>query len=333
MTQDKLLQKETILVIDDTQINLTLLTKMLSNQGYKIRVAPSGMLALKSVQLNPPDLILLDISMPEMDGFSVCENLKANKITRDIPVIFLTASDEVLDKVKAFNLGGVDYITKPFNSVEVLARIENQLRLRQLQLELIEKHVRLEQEIKQRQQVEYELKKANLELEKQVNLDGLTQVFNRRQFNQSITQEWRRALREKQPLSLILCDVDFFKLYNDTYGHLMGDDCLRAVAKAISDCVKRAGDLVARYGGEEFAVILPNTNGEGAVHIAETIREQIHKFQIPHVKSPISETVTLSLGVACVVPTQELSPETLIKTADQALYQAKKQGRDRFVAV
>lgn len=325
-------QRETILVVDDTQMNLTLLTKMLSNQMYKIRVAPSGMLALKSVQSNPPDLILLDISMPEMDGFSVCENLKANEITRDIPVIFLTASDEVLDKVKAFNLGGVDYITKPFNVVEVLARIENQLRLRQLQLELMEKNLRLEQEIQQRQKVENALKIANLELQKQVNLDGLTQVFNRRKFDEYFAQEWCRALREKQPLSLIMCDVDYFKLYNDTYGHLRGDDCLRAVAKGISVSVKRPGDLVARYGGEEFAVILPNTELEGAVHIAETIRKEIHKIQIPHVKSQISENVSLSLGVASVVPTQELSPETLIKTADEALYQAKKQGRDRFVA-
>ncbi|GAB1540179.1 AAA family ATPase [Scytonema sp. NUACC21] len=187
----------------------------------------------------------------------------------------------------------------------------------------------LEQKVAERTE---QLEKANQELQRLVSIDGLTQVANRRHFNESLSQEWKRLLSEKQPLSLILCDVDYFKPYNDFYGHQRGDECLRQVAKTMADAIKRPADLVARYGGEEFAVILPNTDIEGALKLAEEIRIEIQNLKMPHAQSDISHYVTLSLGVTCVVPVPELSPEDLIATADEALYAAKKQGRDCSVA-
>jgi diguanylate cyclase (GGDEF)-like protein/PAS domain S-box-containing protein len=175
------------------------------------------------------------------------------------------------------------------------------------------------------------LKKTNYTLQRLANIDGLTQVANRRRFDEWLRQVWRQLTREQVPLSLIFCDVDHFKLYNDTYGHQAGDNCLQQVAQAISRQVKRPADLVARYGGEEFAVILPNTPGEGALAVAQTIRQEIHSLKIPHAQSRVSEYVTLSLGVVSMVPTQGLSPEDLISNADKALYKAKEQGRDRII--
>lgn len=167
------------------------------------------------------------------------------------------------------------------------------------------------------------------QLQQLATLDSLTQIANRRRFDEYLEQEWRRMAREGAPLSLILCDVDFFKNYNDTYGHQAGDNCLQQVVKAISCAVKRPADLVARYGGEEFAVILPNTDTEGAVQIAESIRSQVQALKLVHPSSQVSKYVTLSLGTASIVPSQEFFPDTLITTADQALYQAKKSGRNR----
>ncbi|MGC9527716.1 MAG: sensor domain-containing diguanylate cyclase, partial [Limnospira sp.] len=169
------------------------------------------------------------------------------------------------------------------------------------------------------------------QLERLATLDGLTQVPNRRQFDSYLEAEWRRAIREGRPISLILCDVDFFKPYNDTYGHQEGDHCLQDVARALSRAVRRPGDLVARYGGEEFAVILPNTDAEGTRHIAEAIRAEIRQLQRPHEASPICPYVSLSLGVTSIYPHFDLQVEQLISAADMALYEAKAQGRDRFV--
>lgn len=183
----------------------------------------------------------------------------------------------------------------------------------------------------ERKKAEMELQKANQELERIATIDGLTQIANRRQFDKCLTQEWKRMRREQTPLSLILCDIDFFKLYNDAYGHQMGDECIRTVAQAIRRSVKRPADLAARYGGEEFAVILPNTNAEGAVLLAENIRKAVQHLKIIHARSPVSGYVSLSLGVASIIPFQEFAPETLIEMADKALYEAKKHGRNRVI--
>ncbi len=493
--------KANILIVDDAPEHLRLLTNMLTSRGYQVRQAINGKLALQGAQIFKPDLILLDINMPEMNGYDVCQELKSLEITRNIPVIFLSAYSETIDKVKAFIVGGVDYITKPFQIEEVLARVENQLTLHHMQKQLCEQNTRLQLEIIERQRAEEEVRflltttklinesidfhdaleitlrqvgqtigwnlgeawipnnetatleysrgwyvseqkfekfieksknlilapnigiaghvwlskqlewiedlslaqeawfirhevakevglktalsipiiindqvlaiivffkqeqlkpetriielvkavatqlgsfihrkkieaalvKANQELERIATLDGLTGIANRRRFDEYLYFEWLRLFRDKLPLSLILCDVDFFKLYNDTYGHLAGDFCLQHVAAAIRQSVKRHSDLVARYGGEEFAVILPNTTAKGAFYVAETIRKQIQSIKLVHAKSEVSKYVTLSLGVASIIPHTEICPDTLITIADKALYAAKHQGRNCVV--
>lgn len=175
------------------------------------------------------------------------------------------------------------------------------------------------------------LQKANEKLQQLATMDGLTQIANRRRFDDRLKQEWRRLGRESAALSLILCDIDHFKLYNDTYGHQAGDDCLRTVARTMADTARRPADLVARYGGEEFAVILPNTDGEGAVRVALEIREAVRGRELAHSSSPVGPSVTLSLGVATMIPNPQIPPENLVEAADQALYEAKEQGRDRVV--
>ncbi|EIJ44185.1 diguanylate cyclase (GGDEF) domain-containing protein [Beggiatoa alba B18LD] len=189
----------------------------------------------------------------------------------------------------------------------------------------------LAQEIQERRKAEAELAKANQELQRLASLDGLTQLANRRRFDEYLDQEWRRATRDNSPLSLILCDVDYFKPYNDNYGHQAGDECLQQVAKAMSQAVKRPADLVARYGGEEFAVILPNTDTEGAKTVAVNIADAVKALQLPHRASQVQPFVTLSIGIANVYPNRHLSMLLLIKTADEALYQAKETGRNRIV--
>ncbi|MBE9227435.1 PleD family two-component system response regulator [Phormidium sp. LEGE 05292] len=324
--------KADILVVDDKPDNLRLLSTMLTEQGYKVRKVISGELALKACQIMPPDLILLDINMPNMNGYMVCQHLKSKPETQNIPVIFISALDGVVDKVEAFSHGGADYITKPFEIQEVLARVKNQLTIRQLQKKLQQQNDLLSQEIKERERAETELQKLNRELHLLATLDGLTQVGNRRCFDENFNIEWRRLQREKAPLSLILCDVDYFKLYNDTYGHLVGDFCLKQIAQTINHTLKRPADLVARYGGEEFAIILPHTYIEGAVHIAELVQQNIQELQIVHGKSSVAEYVTLSMGVSCVIPQLNLAPNQLIDATDEALYAAKAQGRNCVVA-
>jgi diguanylate cyclase (GGDEF)-like protein len=226
-------------------------------------------------------------------------------------------------------LGGVDYITKPFQIAEVLARVENQLTLRRLQQQLQAQNEQLKQEIDHRVVAETLLQEANKKLEQLVNLDGLTQLANRRCFDEYLEQEWQRLGREQLPLSLIMCDIDFFKNYNDTYGHVTGDDCLRKVSGVIKQSVRRPADLAARYGGEEFVLVLPNTDIEGAVSIAESIRHQLSDLAIPHEDSPVSQFVTLSLGVTCLTPKIDSNPSVLLTAADYALYRAKELGRDQ----
>lgn len=314
---------ESLLVVDDQPDNLRVLSFILSEQGYKVRKALDGITALDAAQAQPPDLILLDVKMPQMDGYEVCSALKALPQICEIPVIFLSGMDSAADKVKAFAVGGADYITKPFQAEDVLARVRQQLTLRSQKRQL-------QQEIQERKRVEEALRQANRELQRLVNIDGLTQIANRRCFDQVLHQEWKRLKREQAPLSLILCDIDFFKFYNDRYGHLAGDDCLKQVAQAIQQSTRRPADLVARYGGEEFAVILPNTTPEGAIQVATQIQATVANLNICHDRSQVSPLVTLSIGCVTVVPTSESTPENLIAAADQALYCAKVGGRNRY---
>ncbi|MDJ0509576.1 MAG: diguanylate cyclase [Crocosphaera sp.] len=635
-----------ILIVDDKPENLRVLDKMLTDKGYTVRKAINGHLALRATQSMPPDLILLDIKMPDMDGYKICETLKNNLQTQEIPIIFVSALDEIFNKVKAFAIGGVDYITKPFQPEEVIARIESQLTIQRQKKQLeeeVEKRKQKEQELKQeiqkrreteeilyqsralingvlnssldgiaamqsirdvtgkiadfrcllvnpviaqtldlrkeyligklvlkkflhnlcpelfddfiqvvetgkplekdfyyqhnqhnnwyhfiavklgdgfaitvrditeRKEIELQLTQTNQELQKseaalqinlrksillqkitnkihcflkgsdiyevaaqeigkifkvsrclihtyindpvprvpyvaeylnqgfcsvlnrevliqnnpcmskvleaekavysenvyedsffnqcqdfldycgvkslmavrtschsetngliyleqcdrfrqwtaeevelleavatqlgiaiaqgnllkqleyQANLDGLTSIANRRRFEETFEQEWSRCLRERQPLSLILCDIDYFKFYNDQYGHLSGDDCLKKVAQTLAKTVKRSGDLVARFGGEEFVIILPNTDLKGAEIVAQSLNEQIQALNLPHPSSEVSNYVTISLGVSSLIPTYKTPSKKLINLADKALYQAKEEGRNRYI--
>ena len=574
-------QPENILIVDDQSENIQIITRMLCDRGYKLRKAINGEMALTSAFSKPPNLILLDIVMPGMDGYEVCKRLKENPTTSEIPIIFISALDEAFNKVKAFEMGGVDYITKPFQFQEVLVRIQLQLRLQHQKQQLEEQNQKLRQEITKREQVETHLRlfdqaisacrngviitdatqsdnpiiyvnrsfekisgysaaevlgkncrflqgedrdqpnldiirnalkndedcsvilrnyrkdgtlfwnevslspvvdesgnvthyigiqtditerkkieealqkseekfasafraspdpmvistleegrylevnesfcrlmgyrreevidqtvedlqiwanpqdrlikikalkeagfiynqesefstktgeiktilisaelievehqtciltvakditerrriwaaleAANRKLRHLAHVDGLTQIANRRHFDETLEQEWSRATRERQPISLILCDVDYFKAYNDYYGHQRGDECLIQVAQGMNQVVRRSTDLVARYGGEEFVVILPNTNVEGAMQVAQLIRDRIRQLKIPHAKSDVSQYITLSLGISSVIPSYIITSDSLINAADSALYQAKQQGRDRII--
>lgn len=322
-------KSEYILVIDDTLHNLHLLTTMLTRRGYRSHGVNDSLMALSEIQSEKPDLVLLDINMPNINGFEVCQQIKAGETTQDIPVIFISARDEVIDKVQAFKVGGVDYITKPFQIAEVVARIENQLTLRRLQRQLQEQNEKLKQEINSRIIAETLLQEANDKLGRLVNLDGLTQLANRRCFDEYLEQEWQRLGREQMPLSLIMCDIDFFKNYNDTYGHIAGDDCLRKVSRLIKQSVRRPADLAARYGGEEFVLVLPNTETAGAIAIAESIKQGLLELALPHEDSLVSEFVTLSMGVTSIIPKVDSLPSILLTAADYALYRAKELGRNQ----
>ena len=323
--------KGTILIVDDSPTNLGVLSDFLTDAGFTVLIAQNGESAIQKVISAVPDVILLDIIMPGIDGFETCRRLKANELTQNIPVIFMTALSQTAVVVKGLQLGAVDYIIKPTQQEIVLARVTTHLTIQKLQHSLQKQNAQLQQEIKQRQRAEVALQEANQELHRLATLDGLTQIANRRRFDECLNLAWHICVREQVPLSLLLCDVDFFKLYNDAKGHPAGDECLQQVAQAMKRCVKRPADLVARYGGEEFVVILPNTNGKGALRVAEIIQLSVRTLAIVHPKSPISEYVTLSVGVACTVPCHESSPEKLLAAADRALYQAKESERDRVV--
>lgn len=323
--------KGTLLIVDDNPTNLEVLFDFLTDVGFKVLVARDGESAIQKVNYACPDVILLDVIMPGMDGFETCRQLKANPLTQDIPVIFMTALSQTAVVVKGFELGAVDYITKPTQQEIVLARVTTHLTIQKLRRSLQEQNVQLQREIQHRHQAETALQQANQELQRLATIDSLTQVANRHRFDEYLSQSWRICAREQWFLSLLLCDVDFFKRYNDAKGHQAGDECLRAVARGMSRVVKRPADLVARYGGEEFAVILPHTPIEGALRVAELIRSSVRELSLPHPQSPISEYVTFSVGVASTVPCHECHPDVLIAAADRALYQAKELGRDRVV--
>ena len=332
-TKEKSYKPGKILVVDEHPNEIELLTVILTLQGYKIEQAFQVNLAFQSAIARTPDIILLDVNKPEIDSFEVCQQLKADPNTRDIPIIFISANDRIDCKLKAFECGASDYITRPFDISEVIARINNQLQISRLKIELKAKNARLERELLKRQLVEKKLLNLNHQLGKLASIDGLTQVANRRIFDEFLTREWQRGQREQRDLALILCDLDYFKLYNDNLGHQSGDFCLRKVAQTIAKTVTRPADLVARHGGEEFAVILPQTSAQNALQVAEKIRLKVKQLCLPHPESPVSDYVSLSLGVTSLVPQPKYDKKQLLMTADKALYKAKKQGRDCSVLI
>lgn len=289
-----------ILVVDDQPINIQALYRIFA-PDHRVLMATNGAKALALCKDDPPDLILLDVVMPEMDGHEVCERLKAVEVTRNIPVIFVTSHTDAAEETRGLELGAVDFIAKPVNPAVVRARVKTQLTL-----------------------------KAQTDLLRQmVFIDGLTGVANRRCFDERLGTEWRRAARTSSPLALLMLDVDHFKRYNDRYGHQSGDDCLRQVASAIRSGLLRPGDLVARYGGEEFACILPGTDFDGALAVGTGIETRVRGLQIEHADSEVCDAVTVSIGVAMCLPQPDGDPARLLALADAQLYRAKHSGRGR----
>jgi diguanylate cyclase (GGDEF)-like protein len=300
-----------ILLVDDDLVVRAKVSESLEQDGFKVILAKNGNDGITAYQEYRPDLILVDAVMPILDGFEFCEQLK-NLGERFTPILMITSLDDNDSVDRAFASGATDYITKPINLPVLRQRVRNLIR----QSHLIKNQLS-------------ELQQANQNLKLLANLDSLTKLSNRRGFDDYIQKEWDRMQRIKAPLSLIVCDVDFFKNYNDRYLHPNGDKCLIKVAMSMRNTVKRSGDLVARYGGEEFAIILPNTDALGAVSVAENVRSAIKSLQIVHEASAVCPYVTVSVGVSTIIPNHENDFQALIHAADRALYQSKSQGRDR----
>ena len=291
----------TILITDDEKFNLDILGSILSPQ-YNILISRNGSRAIELASQNSPDLILLDVMMPDMTGFEVITKLKESNDTVNIPVIFITGLTDPADEEKGFFLGAVDYITKPFNKAIVKARVNT--------------HIKIVDQMRT--------------IERIGLMDPLTRISNRRGFENRVTAEWGRAVREQTPISLMLMDIDKFKVYNDTYGHQQGDTALKTFAEVASTTISRANDFVARWGGEEFVILLSNTDSAGALEVAEHVRKNIEATEIPTENGVITK-VTVSIGVHTVIPNADSSCTEFIKKADLALYDAKEQGRNRVV--
>ena len=319
-----------ILIVDDAEENRLLLQRILRMSGYAdTRLADSAQEAFAQLGIRAGtesttdiDLILMDVLMPDIDGIRACRMIKANDHLKDIPVLMVTARSEAEDLQVAFAAGASDYINKPVDQVVLQARVHHALRL---------KHEMDRRKSREKELLETKglLEEANDTLRRLATLDPITGIPNRRSFETSLEMEWRRAFRDLKPLSLILIDIDFFKAFNDTYGHQAGDDCLRRIAACLKATVNRSSDVVARYGGEEMAVLLPNTDADGAATVAERLRLAVAGLAIEHRTSSVSSTVTVSLGVATEIPARDRAPHDVVAEADAALYEAKREGRDR----
>ena len=294
------MKKHSILIVDDEALNITALSHMLGDD-YNVHVTKSGLEGYEAAKEMLPDIILLDIVMPEMNGYDVIEALKKDDNTKDIPVIFVTARGHVQDEELGLALGAVDYIAKPFSASIVKKRVANQLKI-----------------LSQMRTIN-ELSRT----------DALTGIGNRRHFNDILDKEWSRAMRQQKPLGFIIIDIDHFKTYNDNYGHLQGDIVLVKIAEIIKNGLHRAIDQVARWGGEEFAIILPDTDSDGAVAVVENIRKTVEETAFMLNGKPTH--VTISAGVHSVIPSQnsDYKLDNFVSHADTALYHAKNKGRNR----
>lgn len=270
-----------------------------------------------------PTVIVQDLLMPGVDGLTLVERYRANPATADVPVIVLSSTEKPAVKSEAFRVGASDYLIKPANPIELLARLRHHSRSYLNQIQRDEAYRALHE-------AQQQLIELNAELQRLTKADGLTGLSNRRYLDEYLDAEWKRGARDQNSLGVLMIDVDYFKRYNDTYGHVAGDDVLKKVADVIRASFSRPADLAGRFGGEEFMVILPNTNTAGATHVAEKIRAAVEGLCIPHDASSAADYVTVSIGATSLVPQRDVAPTTLIEAADAALYQAKKAGRNRI---
>ncbi|MBI3580525.1 MAG: diguanylate cyclase [Nitrospinae bacterium] len=296
-------KRQSIAIIDDSRENILVLNEILKDL-CEIIVATSGMEGLELVHWQNPDVVLLDVNLGDMDGFEVCRILKSDPKTEDIPIIFISALSEEGAEDKGLTTGAIDFIQKPFSPPIVKARVKNHLKMKE-QSDIL----------------------RNFSL-----TDGLTGIANRRQFEIYLDAEWRRCARTSAPFSVIMIDIDYFKPYNDTYGHLQGDECLKEVARVLAGAIQRPGDVIARYGGEEFIGLLPGIEINGAVHLAEKMRKNVSQLGMPHAASLAADHVTISAGAAMETSCRDKSPRDLVKAADDQLYRAKEAGRNRVMS-
>lgn len=294
-----------ILIVDDAPDSLGAVRAGLAAQGYQTLVATSGEAALTLARRQRPDLILLDVVMPGMDGLETCRQLKGDAATSTIPVIFMSSRTEADDVVAGLERGAVDYVGKPLRMAEVCARVRTQLQLR----------------------------RANEALEHAALEDALTGIANRRHFDSFMELEWQRAVRSGEPLSLVVLDVDHFKLYNDSLGHAAGDAALRQIGAVLQAQTPRPTDLAARYGGEEFTLLFAETPAASAAVLAENVRAGVEALGLMHPHAAGAGCITVSLGVATIVPSRQDDMTRFFNAADLAMYAAKKAGRNRVHAV
>ena len=303
-----------ILIVEDVQATLRLIAAQIKNFGWQPIVADNGEEAIAAFCSEQPDLVLLDVVLPDIDGFEVARQMRAvEKPDAWTPIIFLSNRNSDEDIERGISAGGDDYLSKPISKTVLSAKIRAMQRIVQMRTSLV---------VLARQ-----LDVANHELKRLSASDGLTGIANRRFFDDYLSREWRRAQREDAPISLLMCDVDHFKPFNDTYGHQAGDDCLRQIANALSGTMERASDIVTRYGGEEFAIILPQTPRAGAQLVAERVRLAVEALNLPNAASP-QAIITISIGLATMRPNNQNVLQGLIQNADRALYRAKSLSRN-----
>lgn len=316
------LKKMKILVVDDDPFVRDLVGYILESDGYQVVKAKNGAEAVNFTSTHPEEihLIISDMNMDRMDGIELIRILRKNEQNKDIPIIVLTVNHEVSVALEAINSGADDYLLKDENIQETL--------LYSIQ-GVMEKH----ELKKQNMALMEELEKKNRELEKIAFIDGLTGIPNRRYFDDKLREEWNRALISSLPFSMIMIDIDYFKNYNDTCGHLEGDSCLKEVAEALKDAAARSLDFIARYGGEEFIAIFPGSDEEGSKKIAEAMQRNLADRKIPHPASAVSDVITVSIGYGTTYPAEGALPEDFVESVDKALYRAKEEGRNRIMKV
>ena len=321
--------KVSVLLVDDQVIIAEAIRSMLADElDIEFHFVGDAQAALATAIKLKPTVILQDLVMPTIDGFELVRQFRAHPDTQDTPLILLSAKEDPKLKAQGFNVGANDYLIKLPDRLELIARIRyhSASYINRLQRDDAFRFLRESQQ---------KLADANIELQKLAALDGLTGIANRRRFDETLKSEWHRGQRDKRPLSIMMCDIDLFKMYNDTYGHLAGDLCLKKVANVLSDTLKRPADLAARFSGEEFVLVLPDTDREGALVVARQCREKIQALGIPNTEPGVAGTpgvLTISIGLATLVPSREISADSLVDMADRAMSEAKQAGRNRIVS-